>query len=476
MKKLFTIFILYCAIHGNAQNIGIGTTIPNEKLHVAGNIKADTIKANNAVMLSAGAGKNKVLTSDSNGVGSWQASSSTGSVGYGAWGDCSTRNISEYLPVAASDAASNDNFGYSVSMDGNYAIVGAPYKKVGNNADQGKAYIFYYNGSVWVQQTVLTASDGTAGDEFGLSVSMHGNYAIVGSPTKTVGANTNQGKAYIFHYNGSAWVQQAALTASDGAAGDLFGIVSINSNYAIVGAQGKTVGSNFRQGKAYIYENNGSTWVQQAILTAGDGASTDYFGYSVSIHGSRVIVGAPNKKINNITMHGKVYIFSYNGSTWVQQAFPARTDAAAGDYYGYSVSMYGDNAIVGASGKTVGNNINQGRAYIYNYDGSNWLLQTSLTAVDGIANDFYGNVSIYGNFAMVGVHRKTLSGNFEQGKAYIYQLQGGVRWVLLQAITDPSGVANDHFGLSVSMSNNRFVIGAYGVSNSVGMAFFGKIE
>ncbi len=172
-------------------------------------------------------------------------------------------------------------------------VVGAYYATVGTNSGQGAAYVFTESGSVWTQIAKLTASDGAPDDYFGNSVSISGNTVVVGAAGATVGNNSDQGAAYVFTESGSAWTQTAKLTASDGAASDYFGnSVSISGNTVVVGADNATVGANSAQGAAYVFTESGSAWTQAAKLTASDGAAHDYFGNSVSISGNTVVVGA----------------------------------------------------------------------------------------------------------------------------------------------------------------------------------------
>ena len=142
----------------------------------------------------------------------WQglagSSSASGDIGFGTWGGCSVDGISEFQPVVASDGAKGDYLGAIVDISGNFAIATAPFDTVGGNPQQGSAYIFSFNGTNWVQQQKLTAADGAADDLFGYAVAISGNYAIVGAPGDNVGVNNDQGSAYIFFYNGSTWVQQ----------------------------------------------------------------------------------------------------------------------------------------------------------------------------------------------------------------------------------------------------------------------------
>ncbi|MBA7679911.1 hypothetical protein ES703_88217 [subsurface metagenome] len=157
-----------------------------------------------------------------------------------------------------------------------------------NGSNSGSAYIFKRDGTSWSEQAKLTASDGAAYDRFGSSVSVSGDYAIVGALLDDDNG-TSSGSAYIFRRYGTSWSEQAKLTASDGAASDRFGSsVSVSGDYTIAGAYGDDSSS----GSAYIFERSGTSWSEQAKLLASDGAASDYFGWSVSISGVYAIVGA----------------------------------------------------------------------------------------------------------------------------------------------------------------------------------------
>ncbi|KAJ5076424.1 hypothetical protein M0811_06424 [Anaeramoeba ignava] len=119
----------------------------------------------------------------------------------------------------------------SISNDGNIILIGAPYATVGNNESQGKAYIFQKNGTIWNQSQILIANDG--------EISNDGNILLIGAPHATVENNSQQGKAYIYQKNGNEWNQSQILIANDGEENDDFGYsVSLSGNYAIIGAPG----------------------------------------------------------------------------------------------------------------------------------------------------------------------------------------------------------------------------------------------
>jgi hypothetical protein len=271
--------------------------------------------------------------------------------------------------LLAFDGAANDYFGYSVALSGETALVGAVGDTVGGNARQGSAYVFVRSGGSWIQQAHLMASDGAAYDNFGHSVALSGETALVGAPDDTIGGNVEQGSVYVFVRSGGSWSQQAQLFAFDGAAGDYFGSsVALSGETALVGAQNDTVGSNTYQGSAYVFVRSGGSWSQQAQLFAFDGAAGDYFGYSVALSGETALVGARADTVGSNTLQGSAYVFARSGTGWSQQAKLLAGDGAAGDYFGYSVALSGWTALVGAHFDTVGSNARQGSAYVFQLD------------------------------------------------------------------------------------------------------------
>jgi hypothetical protein len=183
--------------------------------------------------------------------------------------------LEQTAKLAATDGGVADFFGTSVAISGDTAIVGSDQDDVGVNFDQGSAYIFVRSGTTWSQQQKLTASDGASPDIFGYSVAISGDTVIVGAPPDDVGANTDQGSAYVFVRSGTTWTEQQKLTAGDGAAGDTFGSsVAISGETIIVGAVNDDVGGNTDQGSAYVFVRSGTTWSQQQKLTASLGRSS----------------------------------------------------------------------------------------------------------------------------------------------------------------------------------------------------------
>ncbi len=337
--------------------------------------------------------------------------------------------------------------------------------------------------SAWAQQQELTASDGANSDFFGYSVAISGDYAVAGAYQKIVGTNGLQGAVYVFVRSGSTWGQQQRLTAADGAAGDGFGFsTGISGDYVVAGAYNKTVSANAAQGAAYVFLRTGTTWAQQQRLMPADGAASDVFGGSVAISGDYAIVGADNKDIGTNAHQGAAYVFLRTGITWAQQqrltamAGPS-SDAAANDRFGASVAISGDYALVGANLKTISGNSAQGRAYLFNRTGTAWAVSTNpFGALDGTANDQFGSsVSLSGDYAIVGAPNKNIGSNNGQGAAYLYYRTGGTNWSFVRRITD-NAPANTSNGVAVGLANGTFIIGGRAYQNGRGKIAFGTVD
>ena len=228
--------------------------------------------------------------------------------------------------LTASDAAAEDFFGTYVAVDGNTAVVGA----VGDDNPGnfvGSAYVFVRAGTTWREEAKLTASDGGSGDWFGRSLDVVGDTAVV-SAYFDDDAGSSSGSAYVFTRSGTMWTEEAKLTASDAARGDLFGVsVSVDGDTSVVGAN-EDDDAGGSSGSAYVFTRAGTTWTEEAKLTASDAAGGDNFGISVAIDGNTIVVGAYSD-INAGIRGGSVYVFTRTGATWTEQAKLTATDAAA---------------------------------------------------------------------------------------------------------------------------------------------------
>ena len=350
-----------------------------------------------------------------------------------------------------------DKFGKAVATSGNFSIVGAPGDS-DTSKSSGAAYILKHTGLSWTITQKLFASDSAGFSQFGQSVAISGNYAIVGA----YGDNGNgpySGAAYIFYYNGTNWVEMQKITAIDAPSWNRFGqSVAIFDNFAIVGA----CGDNDRgesAGAAYIFHFDGSNWSQSQKLTAFDGEPWDQFGQSVAISGDYAVIGAHGDSENG-PLSGSAYIFYYNGNNWLQYQKLIANDGSSWDNLGKSVAISANVAIVSAY-KDNDKGKSSGSAYVFYNDSSDWLFEQKLTSSDGVASDFFGSsVSVYGDYAMVGAYGDDDNGIFS-GSAYIFSFNGS-SWSQTEKLTAEDASASDYFGKSVAIYGDHAVVGAYG--------------
>jgi hypothetical protein len=331
--------------------------------------------------------------------------------------------------LVASDKARDDNFGYSVSLSADRALVGAPQSDPGGTANAGAAYIFTRaTDGTWSQEAKLVASDKARDDNFGWTVSLSGDRALVGAYLSDPGSTNNAGAAYIFtRATDGTWTQEAKLTASDKAMNAQFGLsVSLNGDRALVGANLSSPGGTTYAGAAYIFTRaTDGTWTQEAKLVASDKAANDYFGFSVSLSGDRALVGAFYSDPGGTTDAGAAYVFTRaSNGTWTQEAKLVASDKAAGDNFGYSVSLSADRAIVGAlyARQAAGGAARPGTAYVFSRtSGGTWSQDSKLVASDPLSGDRFGNsVAISGNRVLIGAYFSDPGGTLNAGAAYVF--------------------------------------------------------
>ena len=248
--------------------------------------------------------------------------------------------------LKGSDTVAGDLFGISVAISGTTAVVGA----AGHAKRAGRAYVFTKTASGWKQVAELKGSDATPGDGFGVSVAISGATAVVGAVFHAKGA----GRAYVFTKTATGWKQVAELKGSDTVADDYFGdSVAISGTTVVVGATTNTMGV----GRAYVFTKTPTGWMQSAELKGSDTVTGDNFGASMAISGATAVVGA----LLHANYAGRAYVFTKTATGWKQVAELKGSDTVAGDWFGYSAAISGATVIVSAPDHAK----KAGRAYVF---------------------------------------------------------------------------------------------------------------
>ena len=309
----------------------------------------------------------------------------------------------------------------------------------------------------------LTASDKAASDTFGTSVEMSadGNYMIVAAYGADPGGLTQAGAAYVYRRSGTTWVEEAKLTANDKVASDYFGTsvtISSDGTRVCIGANNVSPGGILSTGAAYVFSRSGTTWTQEARILASDKAAYDVFGTSVSIssEGTRVIVGARQSDPGGTPNAGAAYVFIRSGTTWTEEAKIFASDKVASDNFGHSVAMSSDGTrvIVGAINADPGGLENAGAAYVFIRSGTTWTQEAKIIASDKAAYDSFGtSVALTSDGSRVCIGAHYATvGGLSVAGAAYIFSRSGTTWTEEFKLTASDKAASDYFGWSVSIA------------------------
>jgi len=345
-----------------------------------------------------------------------------------------------------SDGDGGDRFGRSAVLQEDTLVVGAPLAGGG-----GAAYVFVRGGGAWVEQAKLTASDRSAGDEFGRSVDVDGDTAVVGAWRDGGG-----GSAYIFVRSGGSWMQQAKIRGADIDGDADFGIsVALQGDRAVVGARRN---GSFR-GNVYVFERTGTIWSQTARLSPTNTPVGANFGYSVDLDGDTIVVGQRREdETGGFSGSGSVYFFHFNGVMWtLQDKFTVNTGSPS-DFFGVATALSADTALVGASLDDDGGN-NAGAVYVYQRTGGSWSLLQKLIAPDALPDANFGReISVESGSAIVGAPRDDGVANLS-GAAYLLA-ENSSGWAVVKKLVAFDAEADDRLGGGVAMDGDTVAVGA----------------
>ena len=361
-----------------------------------------------------------------------------------------------------------DAFGFSVSLSGNRALVGA-FRNSESDFEAGAAYIFEHDGESWSSGCKLMAAGGEESDWFGYAVSLHGDRALIGA-FRDDPRGSNSGSVYVFDFDGTDWIQTHQLTASDGAAFDGFGFtVALAQDRAVIGARFDD-DLGLESGAAYVFDFDGNDWIETQKLTVMDGEAGDEFGQTVALSENRLLVGATRRDALGDDS-GAVYVFDFDGQAWQQTHQLLPSNGAAFDRFGNSLSLYGNTAVVGAQ-LSDSDQQDTGSVYIFEFDGAAWLQTQQIAAPHASPILGFGqSVSVADDRLLISAYNDT-NQEISSGSAYLYTFDGD-RWDIAAELSSETDLVNRHTGFAVSASQDKLLIGGrFGeIGAFVGSAF-----
>jgi len=360
------------------------------------------------------------------------------------------------VELVPSDTGAGDQFGVAVAVDGEWAVVGANRNNASLSND-GAAFVFRLVGGVWVADQKLTDIAPGSNYHFGQAVAISGNVIAVGVPDDDDVQNS-AGSVQVFRHDGNQWNFEQELTAADPASGDRFGwSVALELELLAIGAKSDD-DSQSNSGSVYVFRGTHGAWFQEQKLTAADPAANAQLGDALAIDGDTIVAGAWQDDDDGF-FSGAAYVFRFAATTWTEEAKLKATDGVAFQFFGRSVAIDGDEAVVGAYGDgTAGSDA--GAAYAFQRVGTVWAQQQKLVASDAAANDRGGwSVGLSGDTLLVGAHQHD-EPQSASGAVYLFRRSGGT-WREEAELNPTDTVGGAEFGYSLATSDERILVGAW---------------
>jgi hypothetical protein len=320
--------------------------------------------------------------------------------------------------------------------------------------------------AVWLE-TKLLAEDGQADDLFGFRVLVAGDTAFVSAPAPIY----RPGKVYVFANDGGSWTATQTLSATPASPpppnwSDFFGwSLSLSGDTLLVGAPFMLDQMLGPIGAVYVFTNEGGTWTQTQELTASDAFATDYFGWAVRHVGDVAVIGANSHNRGANGTEGAAYVFARSGGTWAETQELEGSDSTPGDgrQFGSSIAFDGTTLLIGAPSSdwnSTGVYI-PGAAYVFANDGGTWTETERLVPDDSADGDQFGySVALDGTNAVIGAPAANIGANAHQGAVYAFDGSSG-SWTQSFKIVADDGAAYDQLGQSVALDGDMALAGGW---------------
>lgn len=369
-------------------------------------------------------------------------------------------------PVTASDGAALNWFGYSVAADDDVIVVGAPFYDIIDGDEVtapqiGAAYVYERKDGAWEQtaQLLNDASNRTS-SMFGWSVAIDGNIIAVGAWNQD-NPDGQIGTVHVFERVGGAWIKNDTLRPLSGDDQERFGhSVAVSGSRILVGAPFiSDVDDDVPATPAYVFDRNGASWVGTRLEPEGDPRDS-WFGYTVALSGNVAVIGAPGYKKGSQHGLGAAYVFERDAAAWSQTA---RLEDAAGavmDFMARGVAVDGDVIVVGSEAGGDPTTLNTGIAFVYEKSGASWMESAKLLP-EGIAvgTQLGYTVTVRDATIVVGAHHDDHFGT-DSGAAYVYEKDPAGDWIEKSKLYNPGSTSGDHFGAAVAVAGTSIVVGA----------------
>ncbi len=359
-----------------------------------------------------------------------------------------------------------DLFGHAVAWTGDGIVVGAPYSNGPSTGSwEGSAFVYRWQGGAWVETQQVGASNGSNADAFGWALAAAGDFLFVGAPFSAVLGSWHNGTVYVFQEQGTSWVEVRRLSPT--IVNAEFGYsVAADGRWLVVGAPGERAGGFNGAGAAYVYERLPSgAWVRDQRLVAPNGAADDHFGRSVSISGERIVVGAPTVDLDlgsSVAINvGAAYIFERSAQGWVLASKVMSPAPTFQSVFGRSVALRGDRLVVGAPREYITSIIHSGAAYVFTRDGSGaWRYEATLVPSEAESGLFFGQaVALEGDLIAVGAPGWDHPLADDAGRVYVFRREGGAWSEVTRLCEGVPADDDERFGETLALRGGAILVG-----------------
>lgn len=392
--------------------------------------------------------------------------------------DASAQVFPKENPSLPTGDTGGDLGGFSVAVDRDTLVTGCPQNDTVPGPGKALVFIRSGEGTAWTKQGAgLFASDPQNLDQFGRAVAIDGDRVVVTAPSKANGTLVNSGAAYVFERSGATWTQTAKITPAVPFSELYFGFsVALQGNTLLVGAQRRPGPSGQQNaGAVFVYELVGGVWQEKTILFSPAPLVDAYFGDTLSFQGDRFVTGAIFDN-GVVAKTGAAYVFHRttpgDNSTWaIQQKLEAPADPnhppAAKDEFGVGVSLDGNLIVVGAHQHDLNGIFDSGAAYVFEWNGSNWVYKGMLGPPIGQADSHFGvEVVVKSDLVAVAAHVEDIPDPgapsqmlSDAGAAYLFKLVSG-SFTQVAKVTPAAPHGGDIFGRAMALDGRTLISGA----------------
>ena len=385
-----------------------------------------------------------------------------------------------YLETAvleSSQPGGDYEFGRAVGIEGDSILIGEP-QGLSSIPTGGYVHAFERSGSSWVHRERFTSNDNEQFDVFGYSLARSGNRAVIGAPGDEWSVYP-LGAAYVFESNGTSWVQQAKLVGSTYHLDARFGFsVALDGNTALVGASCYDHGSAWDAGAVFVFVDNGTSWEQQAILKAVDRRDFDYFGGNLALDGDTAFISACGVNLFGNADVGAVYVFRRQGTAWSQEAKLRPADHTTCRSFGSALAVENETLYVGAE-RDETTVWDTGSCYLFRQQGTVWNAVQKLVADDPQTGARFGRtIAVDNGLVLIGAPMKEEGASGNAGAAYLFgPSSSGWQQKLKLALSNPGWI--DYLGAALDLVGNTLLIGAPGRHNpnsEAGLAYVYEVQ